>query len=206
VQRLVSAEIARTSRLVDDMLLLARSEQRDFLQPQQIDLPAFITELWATTTAGHERRFELGPLPPVQLFADPDRLAQALRNLIDNAMQHTTAPEGLVRLEVEALRGARLRFAVLDDGPGIPPEQRGRIFERFHRTDDSRARVAGGAGLGLAIVQAIADAHGGVARAVPPAGRGARVELELPGLGPVRPLPLAATEAFAERLESPAER
>ena len=206
MQRLVSAEIARTSRLVDDMLLLARSEQRDFLRPQQIDLPAFITELWATTTAGHERRFELGPLPPIQLLADPDRLAQALRNLIDNAMQHTAAPEGLVRLEVEALRGARVRFAVLDDGPGIPAEQRGRIFERFHRTDDARARVAGGAGLGLAIVQAIAEAHGGQARAVQPAGRGARVELELPGLAPVRQPELPATEALAEQLESPAER
>jgi signal transduction histidine kinase len=193
-QRLVGAEVARTSRLVDDMLLLIRSEHRDFLRRTAIPLPEFVADLWATTTAGHERRFALGPVPEATLGADPDRLAQALRNLIDNALAHTSGPDGYVGLSVEALAGGVARFVVADDGPGIPAQQRARIFERFHRTDDARDRVAGGSGLGLAIVQAIAVAHGGRARAArPAAGRGARLELEIPGLrltaGPPRPEP-----------------
>ncbi len=181
VQRLVSAEIARTSRLVDDMLLLARSEQRDFLRRTSIDLPAFVNDLWHATTAGHRRRLDLGPVPSGTLSADPDRLAQALRNLIDNALAHTTAPDGRVALEISVLSGGGVRFTVSDDGPGIPEPERERIFERFHRTDDARDRVAGGAGLGLAIVDAIADAHGGKVRALRSSAGGAQLELDIPG-------------------------
>ncbi len=178
VQRVVAAEIARTSRLVDDMLLLARSERGDFLAPEEIDLGPFVHELWWSTTLGHERRFELGEVPDARLTGDPDRLAQALRNLIRNAVEHTAAPDGLVRLQVD-LAGLGVRFSVSDDGPGIDPAERERIFERFHRVDGARNRAAGGAGLGLAIVQAIAEAHGGRVRAVTAATGGARLELEL---------------------------
>lgn len=187
VERMISAEIGRTSRLVDDMLLLVRSDREDFLKPQEIELEPFVSELWWSASITDERHFELGPVPEARLTADPDRLAQALRNLIRNAVEHTAAPDGLVRLEVEARPGGRVRFVVLDDGPGIPPDQLTRVFERFHRTDSARSRKAGGAGLGLAIVAAIAHAHGGTARAVATAGGGARLELELPGLHDVRP-------------------
>jgi two-component system OmpR family sensor kinase len=181
-QRLVSAEIARTSRLVDDMLLLTRSDQNDFLRRDRFALEPFIDDLWATTTRGQHRLLELGPVPRATLDADPDRVAQALRNLIDNALAHTSSPEGLVSLAIEALPGNRVRFTVSDDGPGIPAEEREQIFERFHRTDQARDRRSGGAGLGLSIVQAIARAHGGQARATVRPGGGARLELELPGL------------------------
>jgi two-component system, OmpR family, sensor kinase len=181
VQRLVAAEIARTSRLVDDMLFLARSEGRDFLKLEEIDLAPFITDLWTASVNG-ERRFELGVVPDATLTADPDRLAQALRNLIRNAIEHTSEPNGLVRLEVEAEPGERVRFVVLDDGPGIDPRQRERVFERFHRTDQSRARSSGGAGLGLAIVLAIAQAHGGRIHVGDSHAGGARFVLELPRL------------------------
>ena len=186
VEHLVAAEIARMSRLVDDMLLLARSERRDFLQPQEIDLEPFVSELWWGASVSDERNFELGPVPEASLTADPDRLAQALRNLIRNAVEHTAGPHGLVRLEVEALPGGHVLFVVIDDGPGIAPDELERVFERFHRTDSDRSRKAGGAGLGLAIVLAIAEAHGGTARAVRTATGGARLELELPGLRRVR--------------------
>jgi signal transduction histidine kinase len=188
VERLVSAEIARTSRLVDDMLLLARSERRDFLQYRELDLEPFVAELWLSASIGSERRFELGPIPDAVLIADPDRLAQALRNLIRNAVEHTRAPDGLVALEVTARPGQIVRFVVLDDGPGIEHDELEQVFERFHRTDDDRSRKTGGAGLGLAIVRAIARAHGGDARAVGgwggrgPHPSGARLELELPRL------------------------
>jgi two-component system, OmpR family, sensor kinase len=179
VQRIVAGEVVRTTRLVEDMLLLARSEQREFTDRREIDLPQFIEELWTTSSVGVERRLELGPVPEGQLDADPDRLAQALRNLIDNAIAHTAPPDGYVGLHVKAVPGGRVRFTVTDDGPGIPEEERVRIFERFHRTDGARDRKTGGAGLGLAIVRAIAEAHDGQVRAVEPDGAGARIELEI---------------------------
>ena len=185
VERLVQAEITRISRLVDDLLLLAQAEQTDFLQGEPINLHSFVEELWDGVSLTAERRFELGPVPEGTLDADPDRLAQAVRNLARNAIEHTAAETGLVRLDVERVAPDKLRFAVLDDGPGIPEGERDRIFERFHRTDPARTRSAGGAGLGLAIVRAIAEAHGGHVRAREPAnGRGARVELVLPGFRP----------------------
>ena len=116
------------------------------------------------------------------MSADPDRLAQALRNLARNAIEHTTEPDGLVRLEVERIGPDRVRFVVIDDGPGIPPSERDRVFERFHRTDASRNRLAGGAGLGLAIVRAIAEAHHGTVRAGAGSNGGARIEMDLPGV------------------------
>jgi two-component system OmpR family sensor kinase len=196
VQRVVGAEIARTARLVDDMLLLARSEQQDFLRRTEIELSQFVADLWHTTTAGHQRRFEIGPIPDGTLAADPDRLAQALRNMIDNALAHTTGPDGRVALTLAALPDGRVQFTVSDDGPGIPESERERIFERFHRTDSARDRVAGGAGLGLAIVQAIADAHGGQVRALRSADGGAQLELSLPGFhGTVRPRPFGLHHA-----------
>ncbi len=186
VERLVQAEIARISRLVDDLLLLARTEQSEFLRVEPIDLPVYVRELWDGVSLLADRRFELGPVPQGTLRADPDRLAQALRNLLTNAIDHTAPERGLVRMRVETSSGGRVRFSVEDDGPGIPVEQRERVFRRFHRTDAARDRASGGTGLGLAIVRAIADAHGGsVGAGASPEG-GARIELELPGFAPAR--------------------
>ena len=105
------------------------------------------------------------PVPEGTLRADPDRLAQAVRNLARNAIEHTGEPR-----RARAARGrARSRRTgcgsrSIDDGPGIPPAERERMFERFHRIDPARGRASGGAGLGLAIVRAIAEAHGGRVR------------------------------------------
>jgi two-component system, OmpR family, sensor kinase len=185
VEEVVSAEVGRLGRLVEDLLLLAQAEQQDFLRPQTIVLRPFLSQLWRGLEVTADRRFELAPVPGGSVHGDPDRLAQALRNLARNAIEHTDAPEGLVRLEVGRVGQERIRFAVLDDGPGIPADERARIFERFHRTDAARNRNSGGTGLGLAIVSAIAEAHGGIARAGEPAsGKGAVVELVLPGYEP----------------------
>jgi signal transduction histidine kinase len=209
VERLVSAEIARTSRLVDEMLLLARSERHDFLQYREFELKPFVAELWLGARLGSDRRFELGPVPDAVLTADPDRLAQALRNLIRNAVEHTRAPDGLVRLEVTARAGQIVRFVVLDDGPGIDDDQLEQVFERFHRTDDDRSRKTGGAGLGLAIARAIARAHGGEARAVGAtrsSSGGARLELELPRLRVVHAVGAGSAQPAAEAPRVPAGR
>jgi signal transduction histidine kinase len=185
VERLVQAEISRISRLVDDLLVLAAAEQTNFLRPAPIELHRFIAELWDGISLTAERRFELGPVPGGTLSADPDRLAQALRNLARNAIEHTTAEHGLVRMEVARVGPDQIRFSVIDNGPGIPVSERQRVFERFHRTDPGRARTAGGTGLGLAIVQAIAQAHDGhVSAADPGNAPGARVELQLSGFKP----------------------
>ena len=185
MQRLVGAEITRISRMVDDMLLLARSEQRDFLHPSTIELRRSSTICGRRPPPGDRAGWSSRRSPPAPCCADPDRLAQALRNLIDNALAHTTAPDGLVAMQTMVLPGGACRFTVSDDGPGIPAGERDRIFERFHRTDAARARVAGGTGLGLAIVHAIAVAHGGsVAAREPHGGVGARLELTLPGYSP----------------------
>jgi two-component system, OmpR family, sensor kinase len=180
VERLVQSEIARISRLVDDLLLLAKAEQTQFLRIEPIELGGYVQELWDGMSLLAHRRFELGPVPPGTLRADPDRLAQALRNLIGNAIDHTVAERGLVRMLVEAAPSGRIRFVVEDDGPGIPLAQRERIFDRFYRTDAARDRASGGTGLGLAIARAIVEAHGGrIAAGRSPEG-GARIEVELP--------------------------
>ena len=181
VERLVQAEVSRITRLVDDLLLLAKSEERQFLHVEPIDLRPYIEDLWDGMSLTAERRFELSPIPAGVLRADPDRLAQALRNLARNAIEHTASPDGLVRLDVAAIAGDRVRFVVADDGPGIAPDQRELIFDRFHRTDTARDRASGGAGLGLAIVRAIVLAHSGRVVAGEQPGGGARVALELPG-------------------------
>jgi two-component system OmpR family sensor kinase len=126
------------------------------------------------------RHFELGAVPAGILKADPDRLTQALRNLLSNAIAHTTPGEGLVRLEAQREGTDRLKFAIEDDGPGIPVDQRERVFDRFHRTDAARDRTSGGSGLGLAIVRAIAEAHEGHVAVGHPPEQGTRIELELP--------------------------
>jgi two-component system OmpR family sensor kinase len=195
VERLVQAEIARMSRLLDDLLLLAKTEQSQSLRVEPIDLPTYVQELWDGTSLLARRRFELGPIPAGRLTADPDRLAQALRNLIGNAIDHTAPDRGLVRVRVERVdnrasdrvtAGTGIRFLVEDDGPGIPADQRERIFDRFHRTDAARDRASGGTGLGLAIVRAIAEAHGGwVTASASPEG-GARIAFELPRFTPAR--------------------
>jgi signal transduction histidine kinase len=131
-----------------------------------------------------DRRYELGGVPRGTLRADPDRLAQALRNLLGNAIEHTSDERGLVRLAVEPAAPGRIRFVVEDDGPGIPPSERERVFDRFHRTDPARDRASGGAGLGLAIVRAIVEAHGGRVSASQSPEGGARMEIELPGFTP----------------------
>jgi signal transduction histidine kinase len=187
VERMVQAEISRISRLVDDLSVLTQAERTDFLRAEQTDLRSFVGELWDGLSLTADRRFELGLVPDGTLDADPDRLAQALRNLARNAIEHTDDGTGLVRLEVEQLAGDRIRFAVLDDGPGIPPQERQRIFERFHRVEPSRNRNSGGAGLGLAIARAIAEAHGGHVLAGERDGAGgARLELTLGGFTPAR--------------------
>jgi signal transduction histidine kinase len=187
VERLVAGEVARTARLVDDLLVLAQSDRADFLHVEDLDLRSFVGDLWQSTRHLADRRYELGQIPAGRLRADPDRLAQAVRNLVGNAIDHTQPTAGRIALDVSQLSNGRVVLVVADDGPGIPVAHRDHVFERFHRVDAARSRSHGGSGLGLAIVRAIADAHGGSVSAGASARLGgAELRLELPGFTPRR--------------------
>ena len=179
VEALVSTEVDRMQRLVDDLLLLARTEEGGRLERKPVEVSRFLREQLESMQPIADRRIALGPVADGVVPADPDALAQAIRNLVRNAVEHTCSG-GSVRLSAEA-RGARIEFAVEDDGPGIPAAQRRRVFERFHRV---RPAAGGGSGLGLAIARAIVEAHGGEIWADETAGGGARVAFELPGFRP----------------------
>jgi signal transduction histidine kinase len=116
-----------------------------------------------------------------QVRADPGRLEQILRNLLENARRHTPAGGGI---RVDAVRdGDRVRVAVSDTGEGIPPEHLPRVFERFYRAEPSRDRASGGAGLGLAVVRRLVEAHGGDVQASSPGrGGGATFTFSLPAV------------------------
>jgi signal transduction histidine kinase len=178
VTRLVSAETERMERLVDDLLMLAKTEEGSPLERRRIDLSEYVGDMFNALSLTADRNFELGEVSDVSIEADPDRLAQIIHNLTQNAVAHTQEG-GLVRLSAAA-NGRYVLFAVEDDGPGIPPDQRDRIFDRFHRTDISRARATGGSGLGLAIARALVQAHGGRIRARESPEGGARLEFDLP--------------------------
>lgn len=180
VDEVVRTEVLRMERLVEDLLLLARADEGELVRPASLDLTPFVTELFDSLTLTADRRFELGDVPAGTLVADEDRIAQVVRNLARNAVEHT-GPHGLVRVVVRAIGRGRVEFAIEDDGPGIPEDQRDRIFDRFHRTDSARARREGGAGLGLAIARAIVEAHGGRIYAGASPEGGARVAFTLPG-------------------------
>ncbi len=172
----VTAESDRLDRLVRDLLLLARVDEHGLrLSVAEVDLDDLVEAEIGRLRACTDLRIE-SRLVPVRIMGDAHRLSQALRNVVDNAARHATSTVGL-RLRRE---GDWAVVEVVDDGPGVPPADRGRVFGRFVRIDDSRARHAGGSGLGLAIVQEIVGAHGGTVRFVDAAGAGATVRIDLP--------------------------
>lgn len=155
---LVTDELDRMSLIVDDLLDLAKAEQPDFVQPARMDLGEFITGLVTKAKALDDRPWLVESSDHVVVEADRHRLNQAMMNLIRNAVEHTP-PDTPVRIG-SSLDRKHVRLWVGDEGEPIPEEDRARIFERFARIELGRRRTEG-AGLGLAIVSAIAEAHGG---------------------------------------------
>lgn len=171
---LLTDEIDRMNRMVEDLLTLARSQRPDFLAVDEVDVAAWTEEVFRKASVLDAREWVLGSTADVLVRADEQRLTQAVMQLAVNACQHNG---GDVRVELGSLvRGASLVLYVEDDGPGIPDEDAERIFERFQRANtDLRS-----SGLGLSIVSAIADAHGGRARVRHGHLGGARFEIVLP--------------------------
>jgi signal transduction histidine kinase len=171
--------------LTEDLLLLAHTDESRFIRREAVVLEPFLEDLIESAQPTADRRLSADVSAAGIINADPDRLAQALRNLLRNAVEHT-APGGRIELGARPGQDERVRIWVDDDGPGIPESERDRVFDRFHRTDPSRSRPGGGTGLGLAIVRAIAEAHGGRAWVATSPQGGARVVLELPGFRPAQ--------------------
>jgi two-component system, OmpR family, sensor kinase len=174
----IEDEASRMGVLVDDLLLLARLDQGRPLERQPVDLTKVVTDAVDSARAiDPDRPIDLSLNGSVSLIGDEGRLRQVVDNLIDNSRVHT--PEGTpVRVSV-AKDGNEVVLAVADQGPGLSPEVADRVFERFYRGDPARSRETGGAGLGLSIVSAIVEAHGGTVRASPSDG-GATFEVRLP--------------------------
>ncbi|XVU22233.1 ATP-binding protein [Actinoplanes sp. CA-054009] len=171
-------DVDRLSRLVDDMLLLARADDaapgRVVAAPfREVDLGAVVGDVAARyPTVGYVR-----PAAPVTITGEPDALGRVVANLLDNAVRHAKS-----RVCVEVRADAAYRWiTVTDDGPGIPEADRERVFDRFTRLDDARARDAGGSGLGLAIVRELARRHGGTV-ILSDAAPGLRVDVRLPAV------------------------
>jgi two-component system, OmpR family, sensor kinase len=176
---LVLDELDRMSRMVDDLLVLAKAEQPDFLRCEPVDLAGFTIDLFVKTRALAPRAWRLGAVGDGRVLADRQRLTQALLQLAQNAAEHTRTGDTIAIGSAADDRVAR--FWVADSGPGVAPGDRARIFERFARGAYTRpaSPAGGGAGLGLAIVRAIATAHGGTVRVSGEPGEGATFTLEL---------------------------
>jgi len=170
-------ELSRIERIVDRLLLLARAERDDFLERRYVSLVPFLEEIFMRWVEVAPRAWRLGDVVDVAVLADETWLRAALDALLENAVHYT---DDYARIELSA-RGERdaVVISVADDGHGIPAEMRSEIFDRFARSDGARSRREGGAGLGLAIVTAIARAHGG-SIALAPGESGSCFELRLP--------------------------
>jgi two-component system OmpR family sensor kinase len=179
--RRMEQEAARMGGLVEDLLLLARLDQRRPLERRTVDLAAVVSDAVQDARAVEpDRPITFEGDGGVTVDGDEDRLRQLVANLLSNARVHTPAGTRVdVSLSIDAA-GERAVLVVADEGPGLPPGAAAQVFERFYRADVARTRASGGAGLGLSIVAALAAAHGGRAWADPEVERGARFVVELP--------------------------
>ena len=175
----IRGEAARMGQLVEDLLLLARMDEGLPLERTPVELVSLAAEaVQAAAAVGPGWPVSLEAAEPVELSGDRNRLRQVLDNLLSNVRAHT--PPGTNATVRVAQEDGMAVVRVEDDGPGIPPDDLGRLFERFYRADPSRSRGSGGAGLGLSIVGAIVGAHRGTVEASPRAGGGSVFSVRLP--------------------------
>lgn len=176
----IESEGARMARLVDDLLLLARTDQGRALDKEPVDLVRLAREATGDFAAADpERPLHRELEGSAVVVGDPIRLRQVIDNLLTNVRMHTPS-QTPTRVSVQR-NGEWAEITVADEGPGIPPDDQPRVFERFWRGDPSRGRTAnGGAGLGLSIVDSLVRAHGGSVAVTSAPGRGTAFTLRLP--------------------------
>ena len=178
----IESEASRMGLLVDDLLLLARLDVQRPLEHNRLDLLALASDAVHDARAIDPQRtitMEIldGPGTP-EVVGDEPRIRQVLSNLVVNALQHTpTSADVIVRVGTD---GDDAVVEVADKGPGMSQEDASRVFERFYRTDSSRARASGGTGLGLSIVDSLVHAHGGLVTVTTAPGEGCCFRVTLP--------------------------
>lgn len=178
----IEREAHRMGSLVEDLLTLARLDEERPLAQEPVDLLALATDsVRGARVVSPGRAIELevvpGPGAPVVL-GDENRLRQVLDNLVGNAQTHTPST---ARITVRVgTRGSDAFLEVCDEGPGLAPEDRARLFERFYRADSSRTSASGGSGLGLSIVDSLVAAHGGRVEVESALGRGSTFRVSIP--------------------------
>jgi two-component system OmpR family sensor kinase len=175
----IEAEAARMGVLVDDLLLLARLDQGRPIEQEVVDLAAVARDAVEGARAIEpERSITVDADGPAEVIGDEGRLRQVIDNLLDNTRVHTpAATPAEVRVRTEA---DTVVLSVHDHGPGLSAEATAKVFERFYRGDPGRSRSTGGAGLGLSIVAAIVESHGGTIDVSSPEGGGASFVVRLP--------------------------
>jgi signal transduction histidine kinase len=180
---IIREEAERLEHLVNDLRTLSLADAGELtVDIQPVDLNAFISDIHAHyLTLFTQNRITLNlTLAPAMLRAnlDPNRFAQVLNNILDNALRHT--PEsGRVELKTQ-LTGNRIQLSVKDSGAGVTSAEAAQLFDRFYRVDESRNRNDGGSGLGLAIAKSIVEMHGGRIWAESEKGQGLKVVIEIP--------------------------
>ncbi len=175
-KEIVLDELERMNRLIADLMLLAKSEQPDFLHLQPVDVSTLTEEIYAKAKAIAPRQWQLEAVGTGKILADRQRLIQAITNLAQNATKHTK-PEDTIAIG-SAIDGNYVRLWVRDTGTGIAETERQRIFQRFQTGANNYG--AKSTGLGLSIVSAIAEAHGGQIELSSCLGRGSKFTIVLP--------------------------
>ncbi|MCP4959128.1 MAG: sensor histidine kinase, partial [Actinomycetia bacterium] len=176
----------RMSRLIADMLNLAKLDREPVLTTLSVDLTSLVSDASADAQATHPDRTITAAVPDGAVFArgSEDLLRQALTNLVGNAIAHTDTAAVSINLRTD---GPHAIVEVVDDGEGMEPHVAARATERFYRADPSRSRHRGGSGLGLAIVESVVKAHNGTLRIDSTLGSGTTVSITLPLVPPEHP-------------------
>jgi two-component system OmpR family sensor kinase len=174
----ISRESERMTVLVEDLLLLAHLDEGRPLEREPVALDAVVAEALETARMLEPERPIESRLLPSTVAGDRDRLRQVVDNLLANVRAHTPG-EAPLRVTLEPDDGVAV-LAIADSGPGMDAATQAQVFERFYRADPSRARASGGAGLGLAIVAAVVEAHGGAVEVESQPGAGTTFRVRLP--------------------------
>jgi len=173
--RVVIGELNRLRRIAQNLLVIAAASDPEFLQPEMVELHQLVTDTIGRWRPTARRRWRLGQLDPVTLPADKERLSLAIDALLDNAVRHTAEGDVIQLSVVRSEPGAPARLIVADGGSGIPADQQHLIFDRFRTGKGSRSR-----GTGLALVRAVARAHGGDVSVRSTLGEGSEFDVTLP--------------------------
>jgi two-component system OmpR family sensor kinase len=177
----IEIEGTRMSRLVEDLLVLARGDRDELTDREPVAIDTVLTEAVRTAKVAHpERPISVRVSGGAVVSGDPDELIRLFVNLLNNACVHT-APGGAIWLEGKvSAQAASVVVRVIDAGPGLDPAEAGHVFERFWRADKARTRSKGGSGLGMAIVAQIVQSHRGVIQFVSSVESGTTVTVTLP--------------------------